>query len=103
MVKGKGIVISALIIGATSYLSKKENRDNAMKVLSNVKTQVTNLLSGQQQNKESFDIKGTSFTDIAETSADPATLKINENEFISEGGGQTMLAYYNESDQPHVN
>ena len=103
MVKGKGIVISALIVGAASYLSKKENRDNAIKAFSNVRTQVTNLLNGKQQFKESFDIKGTSFTDIAETSAKPDRLKINENEFISEGGGQTMLAYYNEGDQPHVN
>ena len=100
--KGKGIVVSALIVGAASYLSKKENRDKAMQFLSNMKSQVTSSL-GTTQNNEKFGLKGTTFKDIAETAADPDTLRINENEFIEEGGGQSMLAYYNETNQTTVN
>ena len=92
--KGKGIVISALVAGAASYLSKKENRDNTMKFFKDMKAQYWG--SNQNANNDSL-------TEIAETAAGATSTKIRENNFINEGGGQTALAYYNENDQQPVN
>lgn len=96
--KGKGFVISALVAGAASYLSKKENRDKAMKFVNNMKEQYM----GSQQSKQTQP-SNNSLKDIAETSAGTAPTKIRENNFISEGGGQTALEYYNENDQKQMN
>ncbi|RHW34907.1 hypothetical protein D1B33_12720 [Lysinibacillus yapensis] len=89
--KGKGFVVSALVAGAASYLSKKENRDKTMKFINDMKDQYF----GSQKERA-----GTqSLQEIAETPAGTTDTKIGENHFISEGGAQTALAYYNEGDQ----
>ena len=38
--KGKGVVLAGLVAGATSYLSKKENRDQAMEYFTQLKGKV---------------------------------------------------------------
>lgn len=91
--KGKGVVMTALVAGAASFLSKKKNRDNAVKFFKDMKAQ----FFGSKGNT-----KYNSMKEIAETAAGVTSTKIRENQFISEGGGQTALAYYNESDQQHV-
>ncbi|RNC96122.1 hypothetical protein [Lysinibacillus halotolerans] len=96
--RGKGFVISALVAGAASFLSKKENRDKTMKFINNMKNQASSLLGSKQLNGQT----GQSLKEIAETPASANTTKIRENNFIGEGGGQTALAYYNESDQKPV-
>lgn len=96
--RGKGFVISALVAGAASFLSKKENRDKTMKFINNMKNQASSLLGSKQLNGRT----GQSLKEIAETPASANTTKIRENNFIGEGGGQTALAYYNENDQQPV-
>ncbi|MFC7685947.1 hypothetical protein [Ureibacillus sp. GCM10028918] len=91
--KGKGVVMTALVAGAASFLSKKENRDNTVKFFKDMKSQ----FFGSRQNTGTEPLK-----EIAETAAGATSTKIRENNFISEGGGQTALAYYNESDQKQV-
>jgi len=91
--KGKGFVISALVAGAASFLSKKENRDNTVKFFKDLKTKY--IGSG-------IDTKYNSFKEVAETAAGATSTKIRENNFISEGGGQTALEYYNESNQQSI-
>ncbi|PYF06582.1 hypothetical protein BJ095_1083 [Ureibacillus chungkukjangi] len=91
--KGKGVVMTALVAGAASFLSKKKNRDYTVKFLKDMKAQ----FFGSHTNN-----KYNSLKEIAETAAGPTSTKIRENNFISEGGGQTALAYYNESDQKQV-
>lgn len=92
--KGKGFVISALVAGAASYLSKKENRDKTMQMISNI-------LGGKSKNAVSNDpnYDNNSLKEIAETPAATTNQRIRENNFVSEGGSQTALAYYNESNQ----
>ncbi|WP_240758332.1 hypothetical protein [Lysinibacillus sp. SGAir0095] len=90
--KGKGIVITALVASAASFLSKKKNRDYTVKFFKDMKAQFFG--SNMTQNN--------SLKEIAETAAGPTSTKIRENNFISEGGGQTALAYYNENDQHPV-
>ncbi len=92
--KGKGVVFTALVAGAASFLSKKKNRDNTVKFFKDMKAQ---YFGGGR------DTKYNSLTEIAETAAGATSTKIRENNFISEGGGQTALAYYNEADQQPVN
>jgi len=91
--KGKGFVITALVASAASFLSKKKNRDYTAKFFKDMKAQ----FFGSNTNT-----KYNSLKEIAETAAGPTNTKIRENNFISEGGGQTALAYYNESDQQTV-
>lgn len=91
--KGKGVVMTALVAGAASFLSKKENRENAVKFFKDMKSQ----LFGSSQNADNESLK-----EIAETPASATSTKIRENNFISEGGAQTALAYYNEADQKQV-
>lgn len=91
--KGKGVVMTALIAGAASFLSKKENRDNTVKFFKDMKSQ----FFGSKDNTKYNSIK-----EIAETAAGATSTKIRENNFISEGGGQTALAYYNEADQKQI-
>ena len=38
MAKGRGIIFAGLVGFAVSYLSNKENRDKAMKILANAKS-----------------------------------------------------------------
>ncbi|MDN4495457.1 hypothetical protein [Ureibacillus aquaedulcis] len=91
--KGKGVVMTALVAGAASFLSKKENRDNTAKFFKDMKSK----LFGSTQHTGTQSLK-----EIAETAAGATSTKIRENNFISEGGGQTALAYYNEADQKQV-
>lgn len=91
--KGKGVVMTALVAGAASFLSKKENRDNTVKFFQDMKSQ----LFGSRQHTDNEPLK-----EIAETPASATSTKIRENNFVSEGGAQTALAYYNEADQEQV-
>ncbi|SOC18482.1 hypothetical protein SAMN05880501_110115 [Ureibacillus xyleni] len=86
--KGKGIVISALVAGAASYLSKKNNREKAIQMISNI------FGSKTDPNYDNNSLK-----EIAETPASTTNQRIRENNFVGEGGAQTALAYYNESNQ----
>ncbi|MEL3962695.1 hypothetical protein [Lysinibacillus endophyticus] len=88
--KGKGFVISALVAGAASYLSKKENREKTMQMISNI-------FAGKDKNDPNYD--NNSLKEIAETPASTTNQRIRENNFVGEGGAQTALAYYNESNQ----
>lgn len=99
--KGKGVVATALIAGAASFLSKKKNRDKAMKLFQSMQTKAGSFLGSKQQSSN----KGytyNSLKEIAETGAGSSSTKIRENNFINEGGAQMALAYYNESDQQQV-
>lgn len=91
--KGKGVVMTALVAGAASFLSKKENRDNTLKFFQDMKSQ----FFGSRQHTDNEPLK-----EIAETPASARSTKIRENNFVSEGGAQTALAYYNEADQEQV-
>ncbi len=97
--KGKSVVMTALVAGAASFLSKKKNRDMAMKLFQTLQTKAGSFLGSQKQN---YNKDYNSLKDIAEASAGTTTTKIRENNFIGEGGGQTALAYYNESNQQQV-
>ena len=90
--RGKGFVLSALVAGAASFLSKKENRDMAMKMVQNLSSKF-----GTQQPAIHNSLK-----EIAETPADVTSQRIRENNFVGEGGAQTALAYYNENDQQQI-
>jgi hypothetical protein len=96
--KGKGIVVSALVAGAASFLSKKENRDNAVKFLKDMKSQYIDKNQTTANANDNNSLKA-----IAETSAGATSTKIRENNFVSEGGAQTALEYYNENDQKELN
>lgn len=89
MAKKANVMLPTLLVLAASLLRKKENRQK-------LKSAWTNL-----QNKLSFNntTYQRSFKEFAETAASPQNLKIRENNFISEGGSQTALAYYNENKQ----
>lgn len=98
--KGKGVVATALVAGAASFLSKKKNRDQMMKLFKTMQTKASSFLGSQQQ--QNSGMKYNSLKEIAETGAGSTSTKIRENNFIGEGGGQTALAYYNESNQHQV-
>lgn len=91
--KGKGFVISALVAGGAAYLSKKQNRDKAMNFL---QSKFSSLFSSKA-------VMDYSFKELAETAAGSSELRIRENNFISEGGSQTHLEYYNENEQRVLN
>ncbi|MFJ8237719.1 hypothetical protein ACIQ34_18630 [Ureibacillus sp. NPDC094379] len=94
--KGKGFVISALVAGGAAYLSKKQNRDKAMKFLTQVQSKFGSLFGSKA-------VMDYSFKELAETAAGSSELRIRENNFISEGGSQTHLEYYNENEQRVLN
>ncbi|MGM9945354.1 MAG: 3-oxoacyl-ACP reductase [Lysinibacillus sp.] len=56
--KGKGVVLAGLIAGVLSFLSKKENRDNTMSYLSQLKKEANSFQKGsaniQQKVNEFF-------------------------------------------------
>ncbi|WP_246027628.1 MULTISPECIES: hypothetical protein [Lysinibacillus] len=93
--KGKGVVVSALLAGAASYLSKKQNREKLMNMFQG-------LQSKTSSKTEHSSTKYNNLTEIAEAAAGPTSTKIRENNFIAEGGGQTALAYYNEDNQQTI-
>lgn len=94
--KGKGFVISALVAGAASYLSKKENRDNTMKMIQTMTSKASSFL-GAKSEDPNYD--NNSLKEIAKTPASTTNQRIRENNFVGEGGAQTALMYYNHSNQ----
>ena len=92
--KGKGVVLAAFAAGVAAYLSKKQNRDKTMSLLSNIKSKATN-----NQNFKKFNMDNDSLKELAETAASANDTSIRGNNFIGEGGGQTTLSYYNEKQQ----
>jgi hypothetical protein len=101
-VKGKSVVLTALVAGAASFLSKKKNRDKAMKLFQTIQTKAGSFMGSQPQQKQNAAKSYNSLKEIAETGAGSTSTKIRENNFINEGGAQMALAYYNESDQEQV-
>lgn len=93
--KGTSIIFSALIAGAATYLSKKENRKKAKNLLSPIQWKVKSMFSS----KPTLDDR---IAEIAEAAASVDTTKIVENEMIGEGGMQTAIQYYNEKQQQVV-
>lgn len=85
----KGVIIPTMLILGANFLRKKENRQKLKKVWNEF--------------QKSMPLKETtyqrSFKEYVETAGSPDTTKIRENNFISEGGSQTALAYYNENKQ----
>ena len=105
--KGKGVVVAGLLAGAASFLSKKENRGKAMDFINEARNKATKAVTEQKQNfqgnatteEDQLHPVGDVAGDMAEGAASPKTLKINENEFVSEGGAQQMIDQYNEQQQ----
>ena len=94
--KGKGFIISALVAGGAAYLSKKQNRDKTMNFLTQVQSKFSSLFGPKA-------VMDYSFKELTETAAGSSELRIRENNFISEGGSQTHLEYYNENEQRVLN
>ncbi|KGR91814.1 hypothetical protein CD30_04355 [Ureibacillus massiliensis 4400831 = CIP 108448 = CCUG 49529] len=94
--KGKGVVLAAFVAGVASFLSKKDNRVKTMNMINSIKDK-----AGAKLNLQKSGATGTGDTlkELAETAASVSDTNIRGNNFIGEGGGQTALAYYNESQQ----
>lgn len=88
-IKNKHVVIPTLLLLASSYLRKKENRQKIKNMWNDFQNKIPFTKTSYQH----------SFKELAETAASADTTKIQENNFISEGGSQTALAYYNEHKQ----
>lgn len=88
--KGKGVVLTALAAGVATFLSKKENRDKTMEMISSFRSKAMN-----KQNFNNFVSENDSLKELAETAASVNDTSIRGNNFIGEGGGQTALSYYN--------
>ncbi|MER1986312.1 MAG: 3-oxoacyl-ACP reductase [Solibacillus sp.] len=52
--KGKGVVIAGLLVGAASFLSKKENRDKTMSYIGQLKKEANGSINIQQKVDEFF-------------------------------------------------
>ncbi len=88
--KGKGVVLTALAAGVATFLSKKENRDKTMEMISSFRSKAMN-----KKNFNNFVSENDSLKELAETAASVNDTSIRGNNFIGEGGGQTALSYYN--------
>lgn len=84
----KSVMVPLVILGA-SLLRKKENREK----LKGMWQDFQKLVSIDETTYQ------RSFKEYAETAGSPDPTKIRENNFISEGGSQTAIAYYNENKQ----
>lgn len=104
--KGKGVVLAGLVAGVASMLSKKENRDKAVKLLNDAKIKATKVIAEQKENFERMSTQSNSTRenvmatgdvagDVAQAPAGYKTLTIQENKFIDEGGAQTAIDAYN--------
>lgn len=89
----KGLVAAALIAGATTYLSKQQNRDKTMRFLKQAQSKISLMFAAKQAGIED------TFKEFAETAASVDETKMRENNMIGEGGSQTALHYYNEKYQ----
>lgn len=87
--KSKTVVLPTLVVLAASLLRKKQNRDKLKMMWEEFQNNMPFQKTTYQRN----------FKELAETAASPENIKIRENNFISEGGSQTALAYYNENKQ----
>lgn len=87
--KSKSVVVPTLIVLAASVLRKKENRQK-------LKTMWQDFQNKYLSNGTTYQ---RSFKEFVETAGSPENIKIRENNFISEGGSQTALAYYNDNKQ----
>lgn len=98
--KSKGVMLIGLAVGVASFLSKKENRQMAVKTWRNSKLKMKYFIDGQGKDfyEKNYDAN-KSLQDIAETAAGTTRTEINENELIEEGGAQTTLRYYNEEQE----
>jgi len=88
--RGKGVVLAAFAAGVATYLSKKENREKTMQLFNSFRSRAKN-----EQNFKKFDMESDSLKELTETAASVNDTTIRGNNFISEGGGQTALSYYN--------
>ena len=88
--KGKGVVLTALAAGVATFLSKKENREKTMEMISSIKSKAMN-----KKNFNNFVSENDTLKELAETAASVNDTSIRGNNFIGEGGGQTALSYYN--------
>ena len=89
----RGLIVAALLAGATTYLSKPENRDKTMRFLKQAQSKMSTMIVAKQAGIED------TFKEFAETAASVDETKIRENNMIGEGGSQTALHYYNEKYQ----
>lgn len=108
--KGKGVVAASLLVGAASFLSKKENRDKAMDFLNQTKDKVnsnetiqelmskmpnatTNTANPSAANES---VAEESLQDVASTAGHADDSIVEGNKMLDEGGGQTTIDAYNE-------
>lgn len=110
--KGKGVVAASLLVGAASFLSKKENRDKAMEYLNQAKETV-NKNGGVQGLMDKVKTASTSqkdvvvdandetyveetLRDVASTAGHASDMVVDGNQMLDEGGGQSTIDAYNE-------
>ncbi|WP_332646372.1 hypothetical protein [Lysinibacillus sp. 54212] len=95
---GKGAVVVGLV--AAALLSKKENRDKAVKFVNSFKDRTNSFFEMQRTSENTSHANEQNNTEtlkeMAETYADVSDYTIDANEFIGEGGAQQTLNYYNE-------
>ncbi|MET4561285.1 hypothetical protein [Lysinibacillus parviboronicapiens] len=95
--KGTGVVLAGLAGLAASYLSKKENRDKALNMLSSAKSKFESYLNTSNVNMDDR-IAERVATEVA-TEAGTSPTKLASNEMVAEGGGHTGVHFYNEEIQ----
>ncbi|MFF2176434.1 hypothetical protein ACFVT8_08250 [Lysinibacillus sp. NPDC058147] len=87
-------VIAGLVLTA-SYLSKKENRDKALRMLNSAKSKLESYLNTAEMDKNISE----RITIQAATRAGTCPTKIASNEMVAEGGGHTGIHFFNEEIQ----
>ena len=97
MAKGRGIIFAGLVGFAVSYLSNKENRDKALKILANAKSNVGDYINSSKVDMDANIVERVT----AEVATEAGTMptEIASNEMVAEGGGQTAVHFYNEEIQ----